>query len=88
MSGTIHEEFVDTNGTIRIRISKKNRQNNDQKKKDKQQSTKHTYKTKDLVTRTPLETGAELRCSGRVSSSCSTVVWCEVFERLDKEPIA
>ena len=40
--------------------------------KDKQRSTKHTYKTKDRVTRTPLKTGGELRCSGRVNSSCST----------------
>jgi len=40
--------------------------------KDKQRSTKHTHKTKDGVTRTPLKTGGELRCSGRVSSSCST----------------
>jgi len=40
--------------------------------KDKQRSTKHTHKTKDRVTWTPLETGGELRCSGRVSSSCST----------------
>ena len=40
--------------------------------KDKQRSTKHTYKTKDRVTWTPLKTGGELRCSGRVSSSCST----------------
>jgi hypothetical protein len=40
--------------------------------KDKQRSTKHTYKTKDRVTRTPLKTGGELRYSGRVSSSCST----------------
>jgi len=40
--------------------------------KDKQRSTKHIYKTKDRVTRTPLNTGGELRCSGRVSSSCST----------------
>ena len=40
--------------------------------KDKQRSTKHTYKTKDQVTRTPLKTGDELRFSGRVSSSCST----------------
>jgi len=40
--------------------------------KDKQRSTKHTYKTKDRVTRTPLKTEGELRCSGRVSSSCST----------------
>ena len=39
--------------------------------KDKQRSTKHTYKTKDRVTRTPLKTGGELRISGRVSSSTS-----------------
>jgi len=29
-------------------------------------------KTKDRATRTPLKTGCELRCSGKVSSSCST----------------
>ena len=40
--------------------------------KAKQRSTKHTHKTKDRVTRTPLKTGGELRCFGRVSSSCST----------------
>ena len=28
--------------------------------KDKQRSTKHTYKTKDRVTRNPLKTGGEL----------------------------
>jgi hypothetical protein len=39
---------------------------------DKQRSTKHIYKTKDRVTRTPLKTGGELRCSRRVSSPCST----------------
>ena len=39
--------------------------------KDKQRSTKHTQKTKDRVTRTPHKTGGDLRCSGRVSSSCS-----------------
>ena len=43
------EEFEDTKGVIKIRISKKNRQRNGQK--DKQRSTKHTYKTKDRVTR-------------------------------------
>ena len=37
--------------------------------KDNQRSTKHTYKTKDRVIQTPLKTGGELRCSGRVSSS-------------------
>ena len=40
--------------------------------KDKQRSTKHTYKTKDRVTRTPPKTKGDFRCSGRVSSSCFT----------------
>jgi hypothetical protein len=40
--------------------------------KDKQRSTKHTHKTKDRVTKTPLKTGGEFRCSWRVGSSCST----------------
>ena len=39
--------------------------------KDKQRSTKHTHKTKDWVTWTSLKTEGELRCSGRVRSSCS-----------------
>ena len=60
---SLQEEFEDTKGAIRIRISKKNRQHNGQKKKDKQRSTKHTYKTKDQVTRTLLNTEGELRCS-------------------------
>jgi hypothetical protein len=52
----IKEEFEDTKGAIRNRISKKSRQRNGQKKKYKKRSTKHTYKTKDRVTRTPLKT--------------------------------
>ena len=35
-------------------------------------STKYTHKTKDQVTRTPLKTGGEHKCSERVSCSCST----------------
>jgi hypothetical protein len=46
--------------------------------KDKQRSTKHTYKTKDRVTRIPLKTEGELQCSGRVSRSCSTSSTCHV----------
>ena len=46
--------------------------------KDKQRSTKHTHKTKDRVTQTPLKTGGELRCSRMVSSSCSTSETCRV----------
>jgi len=47
------EELEDTKGVIRIRKSK-DRQHNGQKKKGKQRSTKHTQKTKDRATRTPL----------------------------------
>ena len=68
----MYEEFEDTKGAIRIRISKKIRQHNGQKKKDKKRYIKHTHQTKDRVTRTPLKTGGELRCSGRISSSSST----------------
>ena len=59
----VWEEFEDTKGVIRIRKWKKNRQHNGQKKKYKLQSTKHTYKTKDQVTQTPLKTRGELRFS-------------------------
>ena len=65
------EEFENTKGVIRISKSK-DRQHNGQKRQDKQRPTKHTHKTKDRVTRTLLETGDELMCSGRVSASCST----------------
>ena len=63
------EVVGDTKGVIKIRISK-NRQHNGQK--IKQRSTKHTYKTKDRETRILIKTEGELRCSGRVRSSCST----------------
>jgi hypothetical protein len=43
-SELLQEEFKDTKGVIRIRMSKKNRQHNDQK--NKQRSTKHTHKAK------------------------------------------
>jgi hypothetical protein len=60
LSGSSREEFENTKGVIIICISKKNRQHNGQNKKvqkDKQRSTKHTYKTKDRVTRILLKTG-------------------------------
>jgi mannose-6-phosphate isomerase-like protein (cupin superfamily) len=69
------EEFEDTKGTIRNRISKKNRQHNGQKKKDKRTNNdiqNTSQKTKDRTTRIPLKTGGELRFPGRLSSSCST----------------
>ena len=67
----MEEEFEDTKGVIRIRISK-NRPNEKKRQRNKQRSTKHSHKTKDRVTRTTLKTGGELRCSGMGSSSCST----------------
>ena len=45
------EEFEDTKGAIRIRISKTTQWPKEKEQKDKQRSTKHTYKTKDRVTR-------------------------------------
>ena len=54
------EEFEDTKGVIRIRKSKKGRQHNGQKKKDKRTNNdlqNIAHKTKDRVTRTPLKTG-------------------------------
>jgi hypothetical protein len=49
------KEFDDTNGVIRIRTSKKDRQHNSQKKKDKRTNNdlqNITHKTDDRVTRT------------------------------------
>ena len=54
----MQEEFEDTNGAIRNRISKKKKQQwpKEKAQKDKQRSTKRTYITKDRVTQTPLKT--------------------------------
>ena len=69
----LKEELEDTKGVIRIRISKNRQQwSKANVQKDKQRFTKHTHKAKYRVTRTPLKTGGELRCSGRVSSCRST----------------
>ena len=54
------KEFDDTNGVIRIRTSKKDRQHNSQKKKDKRTNNdlqNITHKTDDRVTRTHREPG-------------------------------
>ena len=55
----------------------KNRQHNGQKKKYKQRSTKHTHKTKDWLTRTPLKTGVDLLVTNPVIKHFS----------LNREPI-
>jgi hypothetical protein len=59
------EEFEDTKGVIRIRISKKNRQHNDQKKKDKstrrvwryQSGNQNPYIEEEQTTQWPEEKG-------------------------------
>ena len=74
MESCAQEEFGDTKG-VSESVYRRRTDNTTAKRKvqkDKQRSTKHTRKTKDRVIRTPLKTGDELRCSGRVSSSCST----------------
>ena len=50
------EEFEDTKGVNIIRISKTTQWPKEKVAKDEQRYTKHTYKTKDLVTRSPLKT--------------------------------
>jgi hypothetical protein len=68
------EEFEDTKGQPESVYRRRTDNTMTKRKctKGQKRSTKHTYKTKDRVTRTPLKTGSELRCYGRVSSSCST----------------
>ena len=44
----------------------------------KEKVQKDKRKTKDRVARIPLKNGGELRCSGRVRSSCSTSGTCRV----------
>ena len=58
-------------------ISKKNRQHNGQRKSTKGQlwSTKHTHKTKDRVTRTPLKTVVYYQVDVCVSISVLEYTW-------------
>ena len=65
------EEFEDTKGVIRIRISKKNIQHNGQKKNYKRTNNdlQNIHETKDRITWTPLKTGGELMSSGSKGSN-------------------
>ena len=66
----MYEEFVDTKGVIRIRISK-NKQHNGQKKKVQNgNDLQNTHKTKDRVTRTTLKPGGELFQFGVIWAIC------------------
>ena len=60
-----------------VKSSKKDRKYNGQTKKDKRTNNyvpSITQKTKDRAIPTRLNTGDELMCAGRASSSCSTCV--------------
>ena len=75
------EEFEDTKGGNQnpyIEEEQKTQRTKEKTPNDKQRSIKHTYKTKDRVTRTPLKICGDFRCSGRVGSSCSTSGTCRV----------
>jgi hypothetical protein len=61
-------KFKDNKGAIRICLSKKNRQHNGQKNKDKR-----TYNDQQNI-HIKLKIGGEFRCSGRVDSSCFTML--------------
>ena len=41
---------------------------------DKQRSTKHTYKTKDRVKRTPLKTGGELKFPQKIQRKIYEII--------------
>jgi len=59
-NATLIEEFEDTKWVIWSRKSKKDRQHNGQKKRDKRTNNdlqKILHKTKDWITQTPLKTG-------------------------------
>ena len=60
------EEFEDQNPYIEEEET--TQRSKEKGQMDKQRFTKHTCKSK----RTPQKNGGELRCSGRVSTSCST----------------
>ena len=64
---TICTEEYEDNKSESVDRRKDNTMVKRKRQKDKQRSTKHTHKTKDRVTRAPLQTG----CSGMVGSSCS-----------------
>ena len=51
------EAFEDTKGVIRIDEEQTMQWPKEKVQKDKQRSTKYTYKTNDRVTRTPLKSG-------------------------------
>jgi hypothetical protein len=76
-----YEKFEDKGQSVAVNRSKSDNTMAVRKGTSKDpQST--TQKSKDRAIRTPLFMG-ELRCSGKVSSSCSTSAICDVNVRMD-----
>ena len=73
------EEFEDTKEAIRIRILKKNKQHNGQKKNNDLQNIQRSSNTN------PLKTGGDLKCSGRVGSFSCKPFSPPVDKRYQKE---
>ena len=77
------EEFEDTKGAIRIRISKKNRQHNDRKKTDKrtrrvwryQRGNQNSYIEKEQTTQWPKEKGQKDKKSLKIPKGQSESVY-------------
>jgi hypothetical protein len=69
---TVKGIFEDIKGEIRIRKSEKDRIHNGQKEKDKRTNNDlQSFKNSRSSNTNPIKNLGELRCSGRVSSSCS-----------------
>ena len=62
----LDKELENTKVVIRIRKSKKGQRENNKRTNNDLQNIHCTHKAKDRVTRAPLKTVGELRCSGRV----------------------
>jgi hypothetical protein len=65
---------VELRKSMKISKSVNRRTDNTMTERTNNDLQKNTHKTKDRVTQIPLTTGGELGCSGRVRSSCSTII--------------
>ena len=72
-----NEDLEDTKRVFRIRKSKKNRQHNGQKKKDKRTNNNLqniTQKTKDRATRTPLKSSCSTSGTNHVTLATNVMI--------------
>ena len=71
------DKFEDTKKGVISSCKWKDRKYHGPKKRDKK-TNNDLHTTKDKATRTSLKSVGERRCSGRISSSCSTCGTCRV----------